>query len=245
MAVTRVQITDMPGPGVIEFLMQWGALFVQAAAAIGTVWAVIVALRVAQRSEDLRSADYEERGTIVSGVVIPETLTMLAVLVTCSAQVRAVLIGNELLRELTTPPHFGQPGQADQLKLALEENAKLLKALERTQSLIQMTAAKEAFEHLHFMPDGRGRRVAAALGQIESLRLNVGWVLRQHSSSDGALPMIVDMTEAEIGAIASHLLFVVPEANFQTMKFALSDALASAERAGIDIPDHHKVRPKA
>jgi len=60
MDITRVAITDMPGLGGVEFMLQWGGLFIQAAAAAATFGAVVVALKVARRDGDWRR-DRESR----------------------------------------------------------------------------------------------------------------------------------------------------------------------------------------
>ncbi|WP_088148163.1 hypothetical protein [Achromobacter denitrificans] len=65
MSVTKVLITDMPGPAFWEFMIQWGGLFIQTVAAIGTVGAILVALNLARRDAAWRQdAEAREREVV-------------------------------------------------------------------------------------------------------------------------------------------------------------------------------------
>ena len=76
-AISKVVITDMPGPSWWEFLMQWGGLFVQAAAAAATVWAVTVALRSTSVQARWRHEDIAREAAVID-VVVKRELESLA-----------------------------------------------------------------------------------------------------------------------------------------------------------------------
>ncbi|CAB3901339.1 hypothetical protein LMG26842_05379 [Achromobacter dolens] len=77
MSITKVLITDMPGPAAWEFLMQWGALFTQAAAAVATVAAVYAALHIA-RSQERREREREEKiGDMTHAATVPALAPLL------------------------------------------------------------------------------------------------------------------------------------------------------------------------
>lgn len=67
--VTKILITDMPGPSIWEFLMQWGGMLVQAASALGTLWAVVVALRVSSTQSQWREQESLRETVVVSAIV--------------------------------------------------------------------------------------------------------------------------------------------------------------------------------
>lgn len=65
----KISVVDTPGPSALEFLMQWAGVVTQAGAALGTVWAVVVALRVAGAQAKWREQDIARESAIVAVVV--------------------------------------------------------------------------------------------------------------------------------------------------------------------------------
>lgn len=62
----------MPGPSLWEFLMQWGGMLVQSASALGTLWAVVVALRVASTQSQWREQESRRESVVVTAIVRAE-----------------------------------------------------------------------------------------------------------------------------------------------------------------------------
>lgn len=221
MGVSKIQITDMPGPSWWEFMLQWGGIFIQAAAAAGTLWAVVVALRVATRGEVNRLAEYEERGVIVAGVVLPDVANFLNVLVMASAQLHGL---RQLLRKLENAQ---QNHEVDERLLAdLQAHVAFMA---RHASRMQLSATQRIFDHLHFLPDGQGRRVAAALGQVESVRLNFVAVLQTPEAAPSVNRFMLLTAEQSIGVIARHLLHVMPVTDSPHVQKALRRAFLAAD----------------
>lgn len=202
MGISKIQITDMPGPSWWEFMLQWGGIFIQAAAAAGTLWAVVVALRVASQGDKNRLAEYDERGTIVSGVVLPEVASLLNVLVAAIADLHG-------LRKLLWRLEKAKDSQTEAVQLAaeLEEH---LAYMRRLIPRMQLSASHSVLDHLHFMPNGKGRRVAAALGRVENVRLDFEAVLQVPKGHSAIQGVMLRAAEESVGVVANHLLHVLP-----------------------------------
>ncbi|CAB3904327.1 hypothetical protein LMG26858_04400 [Achromobacter anxifer] len=221
MAITKVEITGMPGPGWWDILVQWGGISVQAVAALGTLWAVVVALRVANRGDRHRAAEYDERGTIVSGVVLPEVANYLRMLVLAGVQL------HHLRQALVNLEAAGSDKDRVIAKVARVKEMGI--RLTKTVPLLQLSATQKIFDHLHFMPEAKGRRVAAALGLVDSVRRDLEAVL-QYSETDpigGRFEMF--QAEQSIGRIAGHLLHVLPVGETEMFRKGLGRAMQAVD----------------
>lgn len=221
MAISRVQIIDMPGPSWWEFLFQWGGITIQTVAAVGTLWAVVVALRVANRGDRIRAAEYEERGTIVSGVVLPEVANYLRVLVIAGVQLhylRQALVNLEAV-----------DANRDRVLTNATRVKEIADYITQKGRLLQLSATQRIFDNLHFMPEGKGRRVAAALGLVDSVWRDIETVLQCAEIDPGTCRLQILQAEQSIGRIAGHLLHVLPVGETEMFRKGLGRAMQAVD----------------
>jgi len=221
MAISRVQIIDMPGPSWWEFLFQWGGITIQAVAAVGTLWAVVVALRVANRGDRIRAAEYEERGTIVSGVVLPDVANYLRMLVIAGAQLhrlRQALVNLEAV-----------DANRDRVLASGTRVKEISNYLTQTVPRLQLSATQQIFDHLQFMPEAKGRRVAAALGLVDSVQRDLETVLRYSETDPVGCRFEMFQAEQSIGRIAGHLLHVLPVGETEMFRKGLGRAMQAVD----------------
>lgn len=221
MAISRVQIIDMPGPDWWEFLFQWGGITVQAVAAVGTLWAVVVALRIANRGDRIRAAEYDERGTIVSGVVLPEVANYLRMLVIAGAELHR-------LRQALVNLEAVDAGR-DRVLANATRAKEIANYILQTVPLLQLSASQKIFDHLHFMPEGKGRRVAAALGLVDSVRRDLEAVLRYSETDPQSCRFQMLQAEQSIGRIAGHLLHILPVGETEMFRKGLGRAMQAVD----------------
>lgn len=94
MDITRVEITDMPGPGLVELMLQSGGLLIQIAAAAATFAAVILALRIARRDSELRRDQQRRESALVWMVVRGQMASAVTGATTLIAEIDALLDPN-------------------------------------------------------------------------------------------------------------------------------------------------------
>lgn len=166
MDVTRVVITDMPGLSWVEFLLQWGALLVQAAAAAGTVWAVLVALKVSRRDGEWRQKQEQREAAMVWEVVYAQT----------SQAYNTLLAVTGLLDDLLDPKTRPRPAHQRLERLAALEPNLAMEPLWRT------------FDKASWLP----QEVGSELGRLLAMTPTYLIAVRQLLEWQGSVPTLVD-----------------------------------------------------
>ncbi|MFY2030362.1 hypothetical protein ACOTDE_26985 [Achromobacter xylosoxidans] len=194
MDVTRVVITDMPGAGWLELLLQWTGVLVGAAAAAGTVAAVVVALWQTRHA----AARDEEKLAIASRAAADRT-ARLASLAAAALSPRLKALEDDVDLLLMSLSGY------EQIDMSPEVFARLLNQFR----LLKMDVPLEQLLLVESLPNNCADDAAAALARLSKVRADIErWEEAFHLRSTNSLDRmrVVSIWTSEISVALAALV---------------------------------------